>query len=242
LLLMIFYPGALFFQFPYTESLFLFLMTGFLLSLENRNWFMVYLLGLLLPVTRSVGLFLLIPLVWYFWVCLKNEKELGPGMKSLLLTVPLQGFLIYLFCMSMATGNALEAFQVQYHWGTNNANNLFDLPKFILAFPEIYNWHDYSGSLLDRLVFAYSLPPLFILWRYKRDWFWLAVVLCIFPAMIATYISYVRYLAVAFPVFLGWALMFDSLRSRYSLLTIYLVLIGLHAVLLWRHINFLWAG
>jgi len=184
----------------------------------------------------------LIPLVWYFWVCLKNEKELGPGMKSLLLTVPLQGFLIYLFCMSMATGNALEAFQVQYHWGTNNANNLFDLPKFILAFPEIYNWHDYSGSLLDRLVFAYSLPPLFILWRYKRDWFWLAVVLCIFPAMIATYISYVRYLAVAFPVFLGWALMFDSLRSRYSLLTIYLVLIGLHAVLLWRHINFLWAG
>ncbi len=242
LLLMIFYPGALFFQFPYTESLFLFLMTGFLLSLENRNWFMVYLLGLLLPVTRSVGLFLLVPLVWYFWVCLKNEKDLGLGMRLFLVSVPIQGFLVYLFSMNMAAGDPMEAFQVQYHWGTNNANNLFDLPKFLLAFFDIRTWHDYSGSLLDRIFFVYSLPSLVLLWWYKRDWFWLGVVLCIFPAMIATYISYIRYLAVAFPVILGWALILDWVRSRTAVLVIYMLLLGLHAVLLWRHINSYWAG
>jgi hypothetical protein len=129
-------------------------MTGFLLSLENRNWFMVYLLGLLLPVTRSVGLFLLIPLVWYFWVCLKNEKDLGLGMKCFLVSVPIQGFLLYLFSMNMAAGDPMEAFQVQYHWGTNNANNLFDLPKFLLAFFDLRSgmttaarsWTAYSSS------------------------------------------------------------------------------------------------
>ena len=155
-------------------------------------------------------------------------------------TVPIQGFLVYLFSMNIGCRRPAGGLPGPISLGTNTQP--FDLPKFLLAFFDLRSWHDYSGSLLDRIFFVYSLPSLVLMWWYKRDWFWLGVVLCIFPAMIATYISYIRYLAIAFPVILGWALILDWIRSRTAVVLVYTLLLGLHAVLVWRHINFYWAG
>lgn len=242
LLLVLFFPGSLFYQFLYTESLFLFLLTGMWLALENRNWAVAYILGLLLALCRPTGAFLLLPLTWYLFVCVKDRKELSVGMQWFLITTPIQGYLLYLFCMLMETNNAFEAFAAQRFWGTNNAWNLFDIPKFVLGLFNITSWHEYGGSMLDRAFFIYTIPTFVLMWWYKRDWFWLAIVLGLFPAMIATYISYTRYLAVVFPVFVGWAIMLDGARLRYVRMGVYAVFIGLQGVLLWRYMNFYWAG
>ena len=67
LILMLAFPGALFFSFPYTESLYLVLLMWFFWGLELERWWWTALAGFLLPLARPVGVFVLLPLAWYFW-------------------------------------------------------------------------------------------------------------------------------------------------------------------------------
>jgi hypothetical protein len=67
LILMLAFPGALFFSFPYTESLYLVILMLFFWGLELKRWFWVGLAGFLLPLTRAVGIFIVLPLAWYLF-------------------------------------------------------------------------------------------------------------------------------------------------------------------------------
>ena len=67
MILMLAFPGALFFSFPYTESLYLVLLLWFFWGLELERWWWTALAGFLLPLARPVGVFVLLPLAWYFW-------------------------------------------------------------------------------------------------------------------------------------------------------------------------------
>lgn len=67
LILLLAFPGALFFSFPYSESLFLVLLMAFFWGLELRRWTWVVVAGVLLPLARPVGIFILLPLAYFFW-------------------------------------------------------------------------------------------------------------------------------------------------------------------------------
>jgi hypothetical protein len=67
LVLMLAFPGALFFSFPYTESLYLVILMLFFWGLELNRWFWVAVAGFLLPLTRAVGIFIVLPLAWYLY-------------------------------------------------------------------------------------------------------------------------------------------------------------------------------
>jgi len=67
LILMLAFPGALFFSFPYTESLYLVLLMWFFWGLELERWWWTALAGFLLPLARPVGVFVLLPLAWYLY-------------------------------------------------------------------------------------------------------------------------------------------------------------------------------
>ncbi len=60
--LMLAFPGALFFAFIYTEALFLFLLMVFWLGLDRNRLWLVCVAGFLLPLTRAIGVFALLPL------------------------------------------------------------------------------------------------------------------------------------------------------------------------------------
>ena len=64
LLLILAYPGSLFFMFAYTESLFLFLSISFFVFLMQRKYWMTALVSFFLPLTRSVGVLSMIPLIY----------------------------------------------------------------------------------------------------------------------------------------------------------------------------------
>ncbi|HXT41965.1 MAG TPA: hypothetical protein VN887_18290 [Candidatus Angelobacter sp.] len=67
LILMLAFPGALFFSFPYTEALYLVLLMVFFWGLELERWSWTAVAGLLLPLARPVGIFMIAPLTWYFF-------------------------------------------------------------------------------------------------------------------------------------------------------------------------------
>ena len=67
LILLLACPGALFFSFPYSESLFLVLLMAFFWGLERGRWGWTAVAGFLLPLSRPVGVFVLLPLAWFFW-------------------------------------------------------------------------------------------------------------------------------------------------------------------------------
>jgi hypothetical protein len=75
LIVLLVFPGALFFSFPYTESLYLVILMLFFwgLELERRSW--VAVAGFLLPLTRAVGIFIVLPLAWYLF----EQWRKGPG-------------------------------------------------------------------------------------------------------------------------------------------------------------------
>jgi hypothetical protein len=65
LLLLLSFPGSLYFQFIYTESLFFLLLMLFLLGLEKSHFWLTLATALLLPLTRAVGIFCVFPLLWH---------------------------------------------------------------------------------------------------------------------------------------------------------------------------------
>ncbi len=73
-ILMLAFPGALFFSFPYSESLYLVVLMVFFWGLEMERWAWTAVAGFLLPLARPVGVFVLLPLAWYLY-----ERRKWPG-------------------------------------------------------------------------------------------------------------------------------------------------------------------
>lgn len=63
--LLLVFPGALFFQFIYTEGLFFLLVMLLWVALDRRRYGLACVSAFLLPLTRAVGLFCVFPIVWH---------------------------------------------------------------------------------------------------------------------------------------------------------------------------------
>ncbi len=254
LVFLIAFPGALFFQFNYTESLFLLLVLLLWWGLEEQHHAWAWVAASLLPLARGVGVFAVLPIGWYLlmkrpfgwmsrWRWVQVERGIhsasDPGAigdipterrnefrapfdcglaavhEYALLLAPLLGWGLYLALMWHWTGNPFEGFQAQKHWGVHSISNLWNVPKFVMGFFTPTDWHAFRGSVLDRGVFMLLLYCLPVLWRLDKGllvWF------------------------IALGVFLGRR---EWRWPRYALLTVF---VTLHGVLVWRFVNFRWAG
>jgi hypothetical protein len=81
------FPGAVFFQFIYTESLFLLLVILFFRFLMRGNYPAAGLVASLLPLTKAIGIFCLAPFAWQIWT------ELGPRAPGFALVSSLRAVL-----------------------------------------------------------------------------------------------------------------------------------------------------
>lgn len=175
-----------------------------------------------------------------------------------LLLAPLAGWAVYLTLMWYWTGNPFEGFDAQKHWQVHSFTNLVNVPKFVLALFTPDEWHAFRGSLLDRCLFILLLYTLPVQWRLGKDLLVWTYVLGVLPAMSGMFTSFTRYAATVFPLFIALAVFLgtdgrgeripsaDTARPwpllallRWGLLTGFVVL---HVVLLWRFVNFRWAG
>ncbi len=237
------YPGALFFQFPYTESLFLCLVMLFFLTLRDRRYGLVTLLVILIVLTRVVGVFLIFPLLYHLFV-LYQEKAPQKRGAWLALSAPFLGYAAYLFFMWWTTGHLFEASAAQKRFiAQPSIAKLFDIPGFLQTSFGVRYMHHYLGSLLDRLWFLFFLI-VFVWMLRKRMWLYatFAFPMGFLPAILTSYMSYTRYLATVFPVFIACAIFFAPERRRVGRWLLLAVFVIVQQILLIRHINFIWAG
>ena len=258
--LLVLFPGSLFFQFIYSESLFFFLLVLLCFSLERNALTLAAIAGFLLPLTRAVGFISLVPIATHLlsqippgaWPRFLREDPfgktlLGPGSPTprrhlWLLLAPVLGWSSYLLLMWIWTGNAFEGFHAQKQFGVQAMDKLLDLPQFVVELFSPTAWHDFTGSFLDRAVFAVLLACLPIIWKLSRTWFLLTLVLGIIPAVTGTFTSYTRFASVVFPLFIAMAVFLDKPKLtwlRWPVLSGFAVV---HGALLWKFVYFRWAA
>jgi len=286
LALLVAFPGALFFQFLYSESLFFLLIMVLWRELEGRRYRWAWAAAFLAPLARGVGAFAVLPLAWHAWNVAPpgwrerlrargrsaeagaagearsegsdgNAAEDGrpgrragrPGLRRkaawapwLLAGMPVAGWAAYLGLMWIWTGDPFSGMRAQRFWGVHAIGNLWDVPKFVSGFFNVTVWHGFTGSVLDRIGFLFALYAAPMLWRRARDLLPWWVALAVLPAMSGTFVSFLRFESCAFPVFLAWAGFFTGLKRRWPLALFLAVSAGLHGALLWRFVNYRWAG
>lgn len=254
---LILFPGSLFFQFNYTESLFFLLLMGTWWGMENHRYRVAWIAAFLAPLTRGVGLFSVLPIGWHWlstrpWGWLPDSirktgsppaappvEDRNPG-PLLLLWAPVLGWGAYLGLMHVWTGNPWAGIEAQKYWGAHSISNLWDVPKFVEGFLDVTVWHGFRGSILDRCGFLLVLYAFPVLWRMGKDLIPWLLVLGLLPAMSGTFVSFLRFESCAFPVFLaaGYLLAAGHRLWRVVLIPFFVV----HVHLVWEFVNYRWAG
>jgi hypothetical protein len=272
LTLLLVFPGSLFFQFVYTESLFFLLLMLFWYGLERGQSPWIATAGFLLPLTRLVGVFCAFPLAWHvffstpprWWTNLTKRPGLtgtltrliaprkgeclfvlvncGVWKRVLLVLTPLIGWGIYFILMWKWTGNPFEGFAAQKQFGAESVRNLFDPGGFLMKLMIPNQWHEYSGSILDRCMFIMLIYCFPLFWKLDRSWCVWAFFLGVVPAVSGGFTSYTRFLSVVFPFFIALAILLEQPGRRYVKWITLVVFAILHIVLAWRFLNYRWAG
>lgn len=255
LALLLAYPGSLFFQFPYSESLFLFLIVLFFIGLFRDKVWLVILTGFLLPLTRATGIFCVFPLLWHVWEQVKTKS--GPVKQMTVLDLwrtivkerswfclaPIVGYASYFVIMKALTGNAFEGFAAQKNYvNAPSIANILNIPGFFAAFLRLGLTHGMTESPLDRaffVLFCLSLPPL---WRINKYYFFYALATGLIPAMSNYFFSYTRFLVLCFPVFIVLAEQLKNSRRDLYAWSVFVAFLGIQISLIIRHVNFRWAG
>jgi hypothetical protein len=236
------YPGALFFAFPYTESLFLLLAVLFFVVLYRRDYLAAALVSFFLPLTRSVGVFVGVPFFLDIYRSWKERRKMQLSDLAYLIA-PVLGMLMYFLLMYVSTGNPWEGIDAQKLFpGQRSLSKLFDLPALVRSFAQMGSWHEPLDSFFDRVWFVVFLLCLSEIWKIDRRYFWVSVLMGVFPVMTGTFWSFTRFLAVIFPVFIAMADVLSRDRWKAYRWTVISIMFSLQIVFLIRHINNYWAG
>jgi hypothetical protein len=276
-ILLIAFPGSLFFQFVYTESLFFLLLMLLLLGLQENRFWLALTAAFLLPLTRAVGLFCIFPLIWHVMTNSQpawrgklkrqmlwgrrhhataeaaqaasspappistNQPRQGGGW---LLLAPFCGWAFYLLLMKKWTGNAFEGFEAQKQFHIQSIGNVFDVSHFVSTLITPAHFHEVFGSGLDRCSFILLICTLPSIMRLDEGWLLWSLLLGVVPAMSGMFVSYTRFASVVFPLFVAIAAFLN--KPGVLLRCLRLVTVATFAIfqmiLVWRFVNYRWAG
>lgn len=254
------FPGSLFFQFIYSESLFFLLLMVLWWAMERGRFLPAWCAAYLAPLARGVGVFGVIPLAWQAlfhlrgrwvpaWRWWREEQERvaargigGAGRSWVLLVAPVLGWLTYLGLMKVWTGNAWAGVEAQKYWGVHAISHLWDFRGFWESLFDVRSWHEFHSSLLDRVgfvVLVYSLP---VQWFMGRDLLAWTMMLGVVPALSGRFVSYIRFESCAFPLFVALGGFLGMFRRLWPTVLWVGLNLGVHLHLLWRFLNYRWAG
>lgn len=111
-LLVAFFPSALFFSAVYSESLFLLVSVGAFLAARRGRWVWAGVLGGLAALTRNSGVLLLLPLAIVFF----QQERYGRRRQVLWLALVPLGLALYLGWSAVALGDAFAPYHAQALW------------------------------------------------------------------------------------------------------------------------------
>lgn len=250
------FPSAFFLGLPYSEALFLALTVGLFLALDRGRLGWAALAAFALPLTRPVGLFILLPLAAWLRrpppsspaAVPAGEAGARPAVReklgaALLLLAPIAGIAAYFGIHLLATGDPAGAFGVRGVFASGQSiRQMLDLPGFLRAAIAVDSLHSVTGSVLDRGLFVLALVALPWLHRRDRVLFWYLLPMALVPALSLRFMAFSRFALVLFPLF--WAGAAALAGHRRAVLRWAVVGLGL-TLQLWlyfRHSLNLWAG
>lgn len=115
-LLTVFFPVGFFLLAPYTETLYLSLtLAAFWFARQGRPW-VAGLLGLGAALTRTVGIFMIMPLA-FVYLRNRDEEGKGPGWGLLAATLPAVGLAFTVEYQHLVVGEHRSVFEVGAQWG-----------------------------------------------------------------------------------------------------------------------------
>jgi len=212
-------PSSMTFWIGFTESLFFFLFVVFVTFADDRRAWICWLTALILPLTRPVGVFVvIIPGVWW----LLGHRRVFASVCILCFLV---GWSIYFGIMWYHLGHPLADWAAQrFHVNSPSLSYLKDVPRFLGNLFHVTSFHDPTGSLLDRLVFIGSFWGVVRLWSIRPSWCVTTGAMLLIPAMTNQFLSFSRFTIVAIPLLLPIGQMLMRLRFRWLCLWIALSL------------------
>lgn len=228
-LLFIFFPTAFFGSLLYAESLFLFLAVLFFYSLVKNKIFTIVLTAFLLPLCKAQGILILLPGLIFL-----IQKKLPPKYYWLIFLGFIIGFLSYLGVMQYFTGSLTAGFSAQSGVVSGfSLNNLFNLKSWFLR-NFVFNKlviHGFTTSMLDRGFFLFFIYLLILAWKKLPKYlFFYSALMVIIPALADSFMSYTRYLWLAFPLFIVLA---QKFKKDYYLLVA--LMLGLQIIFIISH-------
>lgn len=233
-LLLLLFPGSLFFFFPYSESLFLFLLMLLLTSLNTQRTWAVALAAFLLPMTRAIGIFIIPYLIW------ENYRKRLPIKTYSICLVPLLGYAAYFGIMYWQTGNALEGFDAQAQFPAQpSISRLLHPLGFLNDLSRVEMRHDVTHSFIDRTIFFAFWLTVFFLFRLDSCYVVFALFSGLVPAITNSLMSFTRYASLVFPLYIAWAIVLR--RSTYYPFVL-MLFFGLQILMFLLHISGNWAG
>jgi hypothetical protein len=236
-ILMLATPGAFFFSFIYTEPLFFALTMILFWGMEHRQYGLVAASGLLLPSTRAVGIFGVLPLVVDSW---RHRRIVATWVSC---AAFLAGLGLYFLFMQATTGNWLEGFEAQKHYANQpSIGNILHPERALKALFSVNRLHGYTDSAIDRALFLLLLVYLPAIWRADRRYFVYALGIGVVPALSNLFLSYSRFVILCFPLYVVMAQQMSDAKRRPLFFYTIAVAGILQAMLLIRHINYYWAG
>lgn len=128
------YPTSFFFSTAYTESLFFFFISLSLLMMVNKKPVAAGLAALFASLTRFMGIFMIIPLVFAFI----QEKKIPRWKKIIAYLGPLTGTGIYIAYLWITSGDPLYFIHAQSAFGANRSTHIILLPVVMYRYIKIF--------------------------------------------------------------------------------------------------------
>ena len=242
LILFAFAPPAFILFAPYAEALFLLAAVLCMLFIRQKSWWLAGLMGGLAALTRQQGIFLLIPMAWELW----EEADRKPAImlsrwRSWLALglVPL-GMLVWLIYRSLILNdlhiNSANLQKILYSIAISpSATKVVPMQQFIWPWqafrysllklftqPDIDVWANIIAAVIFLILLAISWRKLRLSYRlYALGITWVSF--SYYTGLVHPYMGLLRHLLLAFPVFIGLAMVINKKWMR-------LLLLGLSAV------------
>ncbi|HSD98895.1 MAG TPA: hypothetical protein VLB73_04345 [Patescibacteria group bacterium] len=225
LLFLLAFPTAFYFSLIYTESIFLLIVIIFFMYLQQKKLFLAAVAAFFLPMSRLIGIAISIPFLFSYILHYHGHSvydelsSIGKSLlqkKSLLLFSPFFGLGIVMCMFYITTGSFFTQFSAQQNYISQYSlfsifNPIFFL-RALFAFPLAL--HGFTNSLLDRLFFVFFIFILFFLYkRVSKILFIYTLCFGILPVLSGSFMSYMRYLVIVFPIFICLAKL--SLEEKY---------------------------
>lgn len=228
------FPTTFFAVSYYSESLFLLLVALALKLIQKKKIYLAAITVALTSLTRLIGVFLIIPIIFYVFKNLKKQTK-----KSLLqiVAIPLSlaGIVSYCIFLYLRFGDPFYFSTVQSSWHRALTNPIATVYSYFTVNPFHKPFNDYLDLFLT-LFFSIFLA--FGVKKIPLAWSMFGFISVLIPASTGTLTSMPRYLLAAFPAFILIGLYLEG--KTYFKVIIWFLMLSLQIVLAMMFVNGYW--